>query len=1059
MGWRKSRGGSARAAPGARSPRLRTVRGPVWSWGVRARPLTALLLAVLSAAAVATAVTGPLLLRAVEQSALASALTSAAPASTALTVSADLDPGKPLDGLEAAEQAAVAAPPDRLFFPVVTVAESAGPVPWTPAGPGTTTTATHQSHLAVQDADCTGIRIVSGLCPTGPADVAVSTADAARFGLQLGTSVDVRVPAGQRLTTTRLRLSGTYDAGSPGLAVTTPTSPGASLTGVTATDLVVGPQSPVRRYLPTVIDSRRALRPGLRADDVPAVRRAIASVQHDALYQPDALVVDQLLTTLLDGVQRAAHDAFILLWVVELQALALALGGLAVVLQRFARGRAREWGVGRLRGVTPGRWLTSVFAEPVLPLLAGLPAGYLIGVVTARVATAGALRAGTPVEPWRTPVLVAALVALVGSLLVLVAATARSASVDLAQLLAEVTEDRRTSRIAAVTQSAVVLLAAVATYQLLAGHELTDTGGSLGLLAPALLAVAVVVVAVQVAGWRTRRAATSPARHLTSLVVVRPLGRTPSTLLRSAMVSVGVALVVFTTQLAWASARNQDRLADAQAAAGQVLTVQLPATADLRRVVDQADPSGRVAMAAEELSGDLNGGVSRIIAVDTSRLAAVSAWRATWSGLDARRLAARLRPPSTPPVVLTGRRLTVTVTGVISIPGPLSQGVSDLPEPTLAAVVETAGRWSTVELGALLRPTATLSAAIPCPHGCRLVALVTGATVDSPYDATYTVTSVSTDERPSPTYAALLHEAGHWQPRVGALIDPSRPGDETAAPTPGGLVVRAHDEIGDETPGIEPTDRPDPLPAVLGPDTRSLPFAGVSGAVRGVGLDGQNQLIRPVGHAAVLPRALGDGVLVDLVAAQRLSDPSQTKAVSEVWLTPGRHPSVEAALSRLGVRVIGRSQLSAARTALRGQAPTRATTIALTVALLGAVLVVVSLGAARRFDAPARRRDWQALRVAGVATTRIRRLVALEVAGPALAAVVAGAAVGTASYLLSVRRMPIRLAAAGPPLDVGPSGLALTVVLVTGVLLVVLLASATAWLEVRGLDREGALDG
>ena len=1014
---------------------------------------------MLSAAAVATAVTGPLLLRAVEQSALTSALSTAAPASTAVSVSADLDPGNPLDGLEAAEQAAVGAPPDRLFFPVVTIAESAGPVPWMPVRPGPTARVTRQSHLAIQDADCAGIRIVTGACPTGTADVAVSAADAARFGLQLGTSVDVRVPAGPRLTTTRLRLSGTYDAGSPGLTVTTPTSPGASLSGVTATDLVVGPRSPVWRYLPTVINSRRALRPGVRADDLPAVRRAIASVQHDALEQPDTLVVDQLLTTLLDDVRGAAHDSAVLLWVVELQALALALGGLAVVLQRFARARSREWGVGRLRGMPPGRWLTAVFGEPLLPLVAGLPVGYLVGVGAARLATADALRSGTPVEPWRAPVLLAALVALTGSLVVLVGATARSASVDLAQLLGEVTEDRRTSRLAAVSQSAAVLLAAVATYQLLAGHELTDTGGSLGLLAPALIAVAVVVVAVQVAGWRTRRAATSPARRLASLVVVRPLGRTPSTLLRSAMVTVGVALVVFTTQLAGASSRNQDRLADAQVGAGQVLTVQLPPNADLRGVVDQADPSGRVAMAAEELTADVNGGVSRIVAVDTARLAQVSTWRPAWSGLDAARLATALRPPATDPVLLYGRRLYVTVANVSSVAGPLSQGVDELPEPTLAVVVQTSRGWVTADLGTLQPATRRLTATLPCALGCRLVALVTGATVDSPYDATYTLTSLSTDQRPSETYAALLHQPDHWQQRVGSTIDPTQPGYEKATPTPNGLLVRAHDAIGDERPAVEPTDRPDPLPAVLGPDTQASPFAGIRGAVRGVGLDGQAQLIRPVGHATVLPRALGDGVLVDLVAAQRLSDPSQTKAVSEVWLAPGRHPGVEAALSRRGVRVVGRSQLSAARTALRGQAPTRATTIALTVALLSAVLVVVSLGAARRLDAPARRRDWRALRVAGVTTTRIRRLVLMEVAGPALAAVVAGAAVGTVTYLLSVRRMPIRLATAGPPLDVGPSGPALAGVLATGVLVVALLSATTAALEVRGLDREAALDG
>jgi putative ABC transport system permease protein len=1039
------------------------VRAPVWSWGVRSRPLTALVLAVLSTTAIATAVSGPLLLRAVEQSSLATELAAAAPATTALGVVADIDPGAPVEGLESAEQAALAAAPTRLFRPTVSVVESVAPAPWSPAGtagrtPAATAAVTRHSKIAVQSNDCAGIHLTAGACPSAEADVAVSSVDAERFGLRLGAAVDVQVPFGPRLATVRLTLSGTYDAGSPGLAVTTPTSPGASPAGVTATDLLVSPRAVVWRYLPTIAISRRALDPHVGVGDLPAVRGAIAALQRDALVQTDTLVVDQLLAGLLDDVQRQTHDASIVLWVVEVQALALAFGGLAVVLQRFSRARAREWGVGRLRGVPPGTWLTTVLAEPLLPIVVGVPLGYLAGVAGARAAASAALRTGTPIEPWRAPVLLAATVALAGSLLVLVGASARSASVDLAQLLGEVTEDRRTSRVAAVGQTVAVLLAAVATYQLLAGNELTNTGGSLGLLAPALLAVAVVVVTVQLAGWRARRSATAPVRRLAGLVVVRPLGRTPSTLLRSAMVTVGAALVVFTTQLAWASSRNQDLLSDAQVGAAQVLTVQLPASADLRQVVDAADPSGRVAMAVQELPGDVNGGVSRIVAVDTSRLAAVSSWRPTWSGLDARRLAAALRPPTTAPVLLYGRRLVVTVTGASSVAGPLSQGVSELPVPTLAVVVQTPAGWSTVDLGVLLRPTESFSARLPCAKGCRLVSLVTTATQDSPYDATYTVASLSTDQRPSSVYDALLHQRGRWQPRVGPLIDPARPGYATATPTSAGLQVKAHDAIGDEAPAVEPADRPDPLPVVLGPATRTLPFAGVPGASRGTGLDGQAQLIRPVGHASVLPRALGDGALMDLVAASRLSDPAQDRAVDEVWLAPGRHPAVEAALAHHGVRVIGRSRRTDTAAVLRGQAPTRATTVALTVALLAALLVVVSLTAARRLDAPARRRDWRAMRVAGLAVSRIRRLAALEVAAPALTALVAGVAVGTASYLLSVRRMPIRLAPAGPPLDIGPSWPALVLVLVAGAVIVTALAGATAWLEVRDLDREGRTD-
>ena len=65
----------------------------LWLRSIRRRPHTAVLLCLLSALAVLTAVLGPLLVRAVNQSTLSAALADGGLAGTSVTVSADVDAG------------------------------------------------------------------------------------------------------------------------------------------------------------------------------------------------------------------------------------------------------------------------------------------------------------------------------------------------------------------------------------------------------------------------------------------------------------------------------------------------------------------------------------------------------------------------------------------------------------------------------------------------------------------------------------------------------------------------------------------------------------------------------------------------------------------------------------------------------------------------------------------------------------------------------------------------------------------------------------------------------
>ena len=153
------------------------------------------------------------------------------------------------------------------------------------------------------------------------------------------------------------------------------------------------------------------------------------------------------------------------------------------------------------------------------------------------------------------------------------------------------------------------------------------------------------------------------------------------------------------------------------------------------------------------------------------------------------------------------------------------------------------------------------------------------------------------------------------------------------------------------------------------------------------------------------------------------------------------------------MRILGRERLDQVAGGLQQQAPTRAAVVSLLVAGLAALLTLLALVAARVVDAPGRRRDWAALRAAGVSPTRIRRLAVIEVALPAAVAALLGAAAGLAAFALAVRRLPLRLATIGPALDAGPSWSLAVRVVAASVALVVAVAVGLAVLESRPVRR------
>lgn len=239
--------------------------------------------------------------------------------------------------------------------------------------------------------------------------------------------------------------------------------------------------------------------------------------------------------------------------------------------------------------------------------------------------------------------------------------------------------------------------------------------------------------------------------------------------------------------------------------------------------------------------------------------------------------------------------------------------------------METGGSWRNVTLGQLdraTRPTTQrLTAALPCADTCRLVGIGLQAGSNQPYRVALTVAAIGTDRQPAADSYAWLRAADRWREQSVNQTVSEQVTSAVPEPTGAGLTIRALDRKGSGLTRVSPTDTADPLPAVLGPGTSVEPVPGQEGVGYGTGLDGQQQKVRVVGRASILPRALDTGVLVDLGNAQGLSDPATSQTIDEVWLAPDAPASVEQRLVQAGLSVEKRESLTTERTALRTRRP------------------------------------------------------------------------------------------------------------------------------------------
>jgi hypothetical protein len=691
---------------------------------------------------------------------------------------------------------------------------------------------------------------------------------------------------------------------------------------------------------------------------------------------------------------------------VTLELVALCWLVLFLAVADLVQARRLEIGLARLRGLSRGQVWRFGLGEPVVLLVAALPAGALaarpIAASFSRVVLAPDIRVEVGWLTW-----VAATGAIVGGLLA--AGLAARAT-----LTTPVTEQWRRSRThqgrrSWVPDAIVLALVAAGLVELTAGGVVTTPSRqqATGLLVPALLAVGVALVAARALPYACRAAFRLTRRRggIGAFLALRQIARAPGTANAVIILAVSFALATFATSVWSITSDNHREVARTHNGAPTVLEVVPPEGSSLTQLVGRADPGGRsAAVAIYDRGADL-------LAVDTRRVGRTAYWRPDFAARPLTELLPRLRLPVPPRITLSGARIRVTV------------DARRVPDPTLSLLVdlEVPGRTGRVTLP--LRGSHPESAvlvgrlSLACRQACELRGFAVESSDQGPAGAALAELLVRKVE---------VHSGGEWRTLDAGLTESWRWRAESPSPgvrpkttgTPEGL--RLTFVTGAETRAVAAT-HPSSLPAITVGKVTPDP-----GGSKVFGLDGLPLQLSAVARARAAPGATGPTALVDYELADRAAFGLSSQVRYQVWVAPGATTRVRKALQDQGVTVTGERTVEDLVRRFNRQGPGLALVLLLAVAAAAATLAMAR--AVLGLYVTGRRRTYElaALGAVGVSPGAQRRALLIEQAVTLGAGALAGVLAGLAAAWIAVPTVPqFTIQPSTPPLTHLPDPLVL----------------------------------
>jgi putative ABC transport system permease protein len=950
---------------------------------LRARWTRAVPLLLLSMAAVASAVVGPAYLRGVDRAVIEHQVAGASPAERTVTISASTSRNS--SGLDIGRigSALVDIPGFSTIFAIDLDVLGIDRSHATPDG------------LAYRQGVCDHLTIVAGRCLVGGGEVVVGEHTAARDRLAPGDTLPIAfarfddsrkiwTPGGRQLTVTVVGVYRVPDRTSLfwGTHAYFPmNSAGEQVEPVfTQRTTVRALDHPSEQDTVEVVSGPDAFAP----DRLGPLRGEV----HDATEQLGALGDDITVGTsipdLLDRVDAGQRQAGQLVPVVEVPLVILAWFVIFLAVGHGTAARRRELGLLALRGTRPTlRWLLAG-GEYLIPVAIGTAAGYPLGLFVASLASHA--RLGEPAAGgglgWY------AVAAGAGAGLAALLAQRRELFGPVAGMLRRIPAGAGRWRSAA-AEAVVVVLAIAATVSLRgSGGQLTGVG----MLVPALVIAAIALLtarAVIPLATRLGRLALRRGRLGAALAALQ-LGRRPGAQRVFVLLVAAIAVLGFGTAASGTAARARADRAEIASGAARVLTVSPVTRTKLLVATHAVDPGGRYAMAVATILDGAPGEPTKL-AVDSSRLAAVAAWRPDYGGPSPAELGRLLSPALPAPVVVTGDRIELDV-GVVLLP---SNPQLDL---TVVLAPLDGAPASVLTLGPLAAGEQTLRGGIGCPAGCRLVGFAVTKPDGGSFLATVTLHElrVGSGADAAPATVAIpparFAAAGDWRA--------SASGRAALSGAANGLQVDLRVEVGGsvDRAWVSPADRPATLPVAA---TATLP-----GDAKLTGLDGRQAPVHQVAKLDGLPRLGRAGALVDLTVADRMATDAGT-ADEEIWLNSAAPADVVQRLKAQGLTVTGDSGIAPLRAGLDAQGPALALWFYLVAALLAMLLAAGGLWLASAVDAQPGAADLRALRVQGVPRGVTGRAGLLGYLMVVAAALVVGPLAAAVAWLVAGGSLPV----------------------------------------------------
>jgi putative ABC transport system permease protein len=958
------------------------VRARILLAAIRARRGAAAVLFVVAVLAIAAAAIGPMFLQSADTSVLTSTAKAAPPGELDLTV---ISSGgiRQMSQLSSAIRAS-----DRLANGLLAQ-------PLFAADVGSHFVYKNQAYGAdvlARTGICAHLTFVSGACPHGLNEVAISKRSTTTSGIRVGSRLDIS-ESHSSSSTTDVTISGIYVTptnidnnywkdnyyfdfgdGSPAVIQLDPLV--ATFNTVLATSPVANPQ----------LTADIAWRRGATVSGAPALEATTSKIKA-LLFSHYSLTVSTGLSSVVNAAQLDDDLMSTVILAIVLQLIVLSLLILYTLGRATILGRRQESEFARRHGFPRSALIMLAVGEPAALIVAALPVGVLLAWGALAILTKTLFASGTPVS---FPGL--AIVCAVGACVAgVVAMTIASSELWRSRAL----NNRQAALVGFSVDAFAFALALTGLVSLVTKGSLSGAHANpLALLSPGLLALGAGVLGLRLAalGIKAVIARNAESSRVGWFLALRQIGRRPAVLRQLLPITAAAAVVLFAVGSFFLASANRSEVASFDVGTARVADVTPPPGFDLETAVRRADPSGHEAMAAAYYSSS----TGDLLAVDSSRLAAVGFWPAALSHESLTDLARKLSPVVPPGVSFQGDTLRLRL-GVAKGTPPIELGVDIFDGTYLDS--------KTVYLGPVVAGvhTYTLSLTGICPGACRLTGLVPNWV--NPYNPYSKRVSFNLD-------GIAVHANGAWH---GVTFGAGQKATWSVSPSSIHVDSTGNGTVAFNIPGtqlqsegllLSPIDLPAAIPALVTSGDEELNPPTPPGRVSQLNIDGSLLNVKPLVIVPTLPFIGDGGSLIDYVFAQRAVTASDTGVTYQVWLAPSASPLILQRLAADGVTIGPVSMASTRLGVLDHGGIALAYAVALFVSPIAALLAIGTVAFVIVSDGRRRRREFASLSMAGVPVNTVRRALLLENAVVLGVALVVGAVIGFVTDTLAFSSMP-----------------------------------------------------